>query len=48
MTEVMQMTEKGLEGKVNNFLADSSIEPIDVKFSSTVFYFSLLIIYKKK
>lgn len=40
------MTEKGLEEKANGFLADPSIEVIDIKFSATIFYFSLLIIYK--
>lgn len=42
------MTEQGLENKSNDFLSDKSIEVVDIKFSATVFYFSLLIMYKDK
>ncbi|ABR48058.1 hypothetical protein Amet_1893 [Alkaliphilus metalliredigens QYMF] len=39
--------EKTVESKVNDFLENSSVEVIDLKFSATVFYFSVLILYRE-
>ncbi len=35
-----------IERKINNFINDNQIEVIDIKFSSSVFYFGVMIIYK--
>jgi hypothetical protein len=41
-------SEKGMDKKVNEFLSDTSIDIVDIKFSSTIFYFSAMVIYKEK
>jgi len=38
---------QNLDSKVNNFLASNNIEVIDIKFSSSLFYFSSMIIFKE-
>ncbi|WP_192894730.1 hypothetical protein [Neobacillus notoginsengisoli] len=45
---IIGYTEKGFDKKVNDFLSDASLEIIDVKFSSPVFFFAVLILYKEK
>ncbi|MFP4078394.1 MAG: hypothetical protein ACLFUQ_04560 [Candidatus Izemoplasmataceae bacterium] len=40
------MSESKLEEKANDFLEDTSIEVVDIRYSATVFHFSLLILYK--
>ncbi|HCZ9402972.1 TPA: hypothetical protein O4G91_002847 [Staphylococcus aureus] len=40
------MTGSSSERKINNFINDNQIEVIDIKFSSSVFYFGVMIIYK--
>ncbi|HIS29004.1 MAG TPA: hypothetical protein IAA78_06050 [Candidatus Avamphibacillus intestinigallinarum] len=40
------ITETGLTRKMNRFLNESSVEVIDIKFSSTIFFLSGLIMYK--
>ncbi|HGN7233086.1 TPA: hypothetical protein ACK0EI_002693 [Staphylococcus aureus] len=40
------MTESSLSRKINKFINDNQIEVIDIKFSSSVFYFGAMIIYK--
>ncbi|MRX74120.1 sporulation protein Cse60 [Bacillus lacus] len=39
-------TEKTLDDKVNDFLSNGSIDIVDIKYSSTIFYFSAMVIYK--
>lgn len=41
-------TETGLDKKVNEFLQDSSIEIIEVKYASPFFVYSVMILYKQK
>jgi hypothetical protein len=41
-------TEKGIDKRVNEFLEDSSIEIVDIKFSFPLFLFSAMVIYKDK
>ncbi|MFC0562245.1 sporulation protein Cse60 [Halalkalibacter alkalisediminis] len=41
-------SEKGMDKKVNEFLKDTSIEIVDIKFSSPIFFFSAMVIYKEK
>lgn len=40
-------TEKGLSKKVNSFLDDNPVEVVDIKFSSTIFFMSAMVIYKR-
>lgn len=40
--------EKKLEDQINVFLERSDVEIIDLQFSATVFYFSVLIMYQQK
>lgn len=40
-------SEKSLDRKINEFLEDSSLEVIDIKFTAPIFYFCAMIIYKK-
>lgn len=40
------MSEHSLSKKMNQFLNEVSVEVIDIKFSSTMFFLSGLIIYK--
>ncbi|MGT3749683.1 hypothetical protein ACVTLR_15000 [Staphylococcus aureus] len=40
------MTESSLERKINKFIKDNQIEVIDIKFSCSVFYLGVMIIYK--
>ncbi|WP_198520761.1 hypothetical protein [Alteribacter populi] len=39
-------TEKGLSKKVNKLLDDNSVEVVDIKFSSSLFYLGAMVIYK--
>lgn len=41
-------TEESLDNKVNEFLADPAIEVVELKFSSTIFSYSVMILYKNK
>ncbi|MFJ7637716.1 sporulation protein Cse60 [Peribacillus sp. NPDC097206] len=42
-------TEKGMDKKVNEFLAAvPSINVVDIKFGSPVFFFSAMVIYKEE
>jgi len=41
-------SEKKLEEQVNDFLQRVDVELVDLKFSATVFYFSVLILYREK
>ncbi|WP_205207670.1 hypothetical protein [Bacillus sp. P14.5] len=41
-------TEDSLDKKVNEFLADASIEVEDLRFSSTIFSYSVMILYRNK
>jgi hypothetical protein len=41
-------TESGLDRKINAFLDGRSIEVVDIKFSSSLFYLGAMVIYKKK
>lgn len=40
------MSEKKLEEKVNNFIGKSQIRITDIQLSSTVFFFSVIIVYE--
>ncbi|MDV2582346.1 hypothetical protein [Alkalibacillus haloalkaliphilus] len=40
------MSNDKLDQRINEFLDSQHIEVIDVKFSSTMFYFSAMVIYK--
>ncbi|MCR8847887.1 hypothetical protein NQ095_05670 [Rossellomorea sp. SC111] len=42
------MTETGLNRKVNQFLEDSNVEVINIKFSMTIFDCGALVMYKEK
>lgn len=39
-------SEKSLDRKVNEFLEDTALEIVDIKFATPVFYFSAMVIYK--
>lgn len=39
-------SETGLDRKVNEFLENSSAEIVDIKFSTPIFFFSAMVIYK--
>ncbi|MGM8363930.1 hypothetical protein ACLIBG_00480 [Virgibacillus sp. W0181] len=41
-------SEKGLDKKVNEFLNDYSIEVVDIKFSTPIFFFSAMVMYKER
>ncbi|WP_187442777.1 hypothetical protein [Rossellomorea vietnamensis] len=41
-------TEESLDNKVNEFLNDPAIEVVELKFSSTIFSYSVMILYKNK
>lgn len=39
-------SEKSIDRKINEFLDDSNLEVIDIKFAAPIFYFSAMVIYK--
>lgn len=39
-------SEKDFDSKLNMFLSDTSIEIIEVQFSSTIFHYAALVLYK--
>ncbi len=41
-------TENGLSRKINKFIKRDSVKVIEIKFSSTLFYMSALVIYNDK
>lgn len=41
------LTYIGIENKVNEFLKDTSIEIINVKFSTTIFDYGVMVLYKE-
>ncbi|KKB35475.1 hypothetical protein [Bacillus thermotolerans] len=43
---IVGWTEKTFDKKLNAFLSNTSLEIIDVKFSSPIFFYSALILYK--
>lgn len=40
------LTEKGLSKKINNFLDGKSIEVVDIKYSTSLFYMGAMVIFK--
>ena len=40
------LTETGLDRKINNFLESNSLDVIDIKYSSSLFYMGVLVIYR--
>lgn len=43
---IVGWSEKGFDKKVNAFLSDTSLEIIDVKFATPIFFYTVLILYK--
>ena len=43
---IVGYSEKALDKKVNDFLSDTSLEIIEVQYSSNLFFHSVLILYK--
>ncbi|WP_155767488.1 sporulation protein Cse60 [Sporosarcina ureilytica] len=41
-------SESKMDKKVNDFLSNHSIEIIDIKYASPIFFFSAMVIYKEK
>jgi hypothetical protein len=41
-------TEESLDNKVNEFLNDPAIEVVELNFSSTIFSYSVMVLYKNK
>jgi len=41
------MIENKLSKTVNEFMADKSIEVLELQYSSTIFNFSVMVVYKK-
>ncbi|WP_142828887.1 sporulation protein Cse60 [Planococcus soli] len=39
-------SEKSIDRKINEFLEDTTLEIIDIKFTAPIFYFSAMVIYK--
>ncbi|MDQ0430307.1 hypothetical protein QOZ98_003145 [Planomicrobium stackebrandtii] len=39
-------SEKSIDRKINEFLDDTNLEVIDIKFAAPIFYFSAMIMYK--
>lgn len=39
-------SEKDLDRKVNEFLSENTIEVVDIKFSTPIFVYSALVMYK--
>ena len=39
-------SEKSMERKLNEFLEDSPLEIIDIKFATPIFFFSATVMYK--
>lgn len=40
-------SEKGMDKKVNEFLENATIEVVDIKFATPVFFYSAMVIYKE-
>jgi hypothetical protein len=40
------MTERTVEKKVNDFISQTGIEVAEWHYSATIFYFSVMIVYK--
>lgn len=41
------LSEKGMDKKVNEFLEHATIEVVDIKFATPVFFYSAMVIYKE-
>lgn len=41
-------SEKRMDMEINEFLSDPSIEIVDITYSSPIFFFSAMVIYKEK
>lgn len=39
-------SEKSMDRKLNEFLEDSALEIIDIKFATPIFFFSAMVMYK--
>ena len=39
-------SEKSLDRKINEFLENPSVEMVDIKFATPIFFFSAMVIYK--
>lgn len=42
------MTSETLDKKINDFLVNNHIEVIDIKFSSTIFFFSAMVMFNEQ
>ncbi|MFE8700833.1 hypothetical protein ACFYKX_09420 [Cytobacillus sp. FJAT-54145] len=40
-------SEKDFDKKVNEFLNDTTIEIVDIKFTNPIFFYSAMVIYKE-
>lgn len=40
------LSEKGMDRKVNEFLEDTGVEVVDIKFATPIFFFSAMVMYK--
>jgi len=42
------LSEKKMDQRINDFISDNYIEVVDIKFSTAMYFFSAMVIYKEK